>query len=96
MVLFRYKITDPDASDLAFLRTFLLTYKTFVTPYELFCKLKQRHDIPKSLPLPASTVQNIHVRVYNVMKQWIQTAFLDWDQELCDECRSWINQAGGE
>lgn len=89
----RYKITDPDASDLGFLRTFLLTYKTFVTPNELFAKLRQRFETPESAGTAKSG--NIQLRVYNVVKQWVQVAFADWDQELCDEVRSWISQVGG-
>lgn len=90
-----YKITDADSSDLAFLRTVLLTYQTFVTPKELFHKLTQRFDIPKALRMRSSRAHNVQLRVYNVVKQWIQTSFLDWDQELCDECRQWITGVGG-
>lgn len=89
-----YKITDPDVSDLTFLRTFLMTYKTFVTPHELFLKLTQRFSIPAELALPSTKVQAIQLRVYNVMRQWVQIGFSDWDQQLCDDVRKWISEAG--
>ncbi len=65
-----------------------------MTPNELFSKLRQRFETPESAG--AAKSGNIQLRVYNVVKQWVQAAFADWDQELCDEVRAWILQVGGK
>lgn len=39
------KLTDPDNSDVLFMKKFLCTYSTFCTPQMLFMKLQQRFEV---------------------------------------------------
>lgn len=93
--------TSSKLSDLNFLPTFLLTYKSFSTPRRLLEKLKQRFNVPFSLAAERglsleqwkdSFALPIRLRVISFLKRWIQDYPEDFDSQLLLETRKFIVQ----
>lgn len=69
------------------LRTFLLTYNSFTSPKTLFEKLRERYNIPeeKATKMEPEMLKKKQLRVINVMKKWLETCFLDLDDNLIND-----------
>lgn len=66
--------------DNKFLKTFIITYQSFTTPWLLFEKLKQRYQVPGVVP---EKVRNlIQLRVTIVLKHWAETQIDDFDDTI--------------
>ena len=68
------RLTLPDHGDITFVRTFLLTYRSFTTPTELLQLLVNRFycPVPSDDPDMLRTVQKpIRLRLFAVLKTWI-------------------------
>lgn len=59
-----------------FVKTFLLTYQSFVTPDDLLSKLIERYHVvrPEGMPLKEFVImrQTIQLRVINALKLWVE------------------------
>lgn len=93
------KLTSDKDSDVKFQKQFLCTYRSFVTPQELFAVLVQRYNvrIPK-LPRGVSLeefqlkyVKPIQVRVANVIKNWLDTSYFDIDRKLLAQVTHFVD-----
>lgn len=93
--------TSSKLSDLNFLPTFLLTYKSFTTPKRLFEKLRQRFNVPMSLAekqgLPLEQFREfialpIRLRVISFLKRWLQDYPEDIDRALLTEMRKFVDK----
>jgi len=88
------RLTSAKATDISFLKTFLMTYQSFATPRKLLIKLIQRYQVPAQSsfardPQGAAmsaddwrlrVVMPIQMRVTNVLKQWIKEYFHDFQR----------------
>jgi len=93
------RLTSDIYSDVKFQKQFLCTYRSFVTPQELFAVLVQRYNvrIPK-LPRGVSLdefqqkyVKPIQVRVANVIKNWVDTSYFDIDKKLLAQITRFVD-----
>jgi hypothetical protein len=78
------KLTSPTAtSSPDFIMHFLLTYRTFTTPEELFVKLVARYAAAMTnTGTPESELELVRLRVLNVVQSWIERFPKDFaDQE---------------
>ena len=94
------KLTTDDSKDsslhLKFLKTFLLTYRSFTTPEILLEKLMQRYavPIPEGVNMPdflKNVQQPIRLRVCNVIKQWVERYFFDFNDSLISKLNSFLD-----
>jgi len=77
--------------DLQYLQAFLLTYRAFMTPDELFLLISkawdsmENQDVNKALP--------IRLRVVNTIKYWMENYWFDFteDQKLCQRLQHLVN-----
>jgi hypothetical protein len=76
------------SKDVIFMKKFLGTYKTFCSANDFFVKLQQRFEVPSYM---GTKQQVIHMRIYNVLKQWIQNSFDDWDQVSHFSCSTFFS-----
>ena len=83
------RLTDEKRHALNFLKTFITTYQSFTTTDLFFQKLVERYNVPheKHTDIPEeqwkqNIVIPIQVRVYNVIKLWLDTRFPDFDYML--------------
>lgn len=71
------RLTEAQTSDLAFVKTFLLTYQSFVTPKQLLEKLIERYSVVRDAGMPFDKFwplqRMIQARVYNAIKLWLET-----------------------
>ena len=73
--------------DLAYVKTFLLTYRSFTTPEILLKKIIERYHVPRPVNAAFDDFERnikrpIQLRACNVLKQWMEkhyTDFLDGD-----------------
>jgi len=93
--------TSSKLSDLNFLPTFLLTYKSFTTPKRLFEKLRQRFNVPPSLAEKQGIgpeqwrdmiAMPIRLRVISFLKRWIQDYPEDIDKTLLGEMKKFVDK----
>jgi hypothetical protein len=79
------KLTDDKTHDLAYVKTFLLTYRSFTTPEIFLKKMIERYHVPRPVNTAYEDFERnikrpIQLRVCNVIKQWIEkhsSDFLD-------------------
>jgi hypothetical protein len=84
------KLTSESTVDVAFLKSFLATYRSFTTPEELWGKLLERYNVPpkpKECPLSDEAYKQsctlpIHLRVANVIGMWLATNWTDITAQL--------------
>lgn len=77
------RLANEKYADPSFLDTFLLTFRTFLTPNELLDLLTMRFNIPPPINVSAEILQEfkmnyeapIQIRVVNVLKHWIDEFF---------------------
>ncbi|KAG0327469.1 hypothetical protein BGZ99_007553 [Dissophora globulifera] len=79
------RLTLHDGLDPNFIATFLLTYRSFTTTKELFSHLFHRFTIQPPMGLDSEELEiwtekkltPIRLRVFNIIKSWLETYFLD-------------------
>lgn len=81
--------------DIEYMKTFLLTYQSFTTPYKLLAKLIQRYDVPRR---PAMSDEEhkklclvVQLRVVNVIKGWIKDHWSDFNEKLISQLKAFID-----
>lgn len=72
-----------------FLHTFISTYRSFTTPWELFQKLKERFFIPETIE--KEKIRAIQLRVAVVLKYWLQNQISDFDKNLLSEVVNFVD-----
>ncbi len=75
--------------------TFLLTYRSFTTPDRLLEKLRQRYNVPVVDPNSedeAATRKAIQLRVVNVVRHWLESAFFDFNDSLVTKLTEFIKE----
>ncbi|KAF9364825.1 hypothetical protein BGX34_000290 [Mortierella sp. NVP85] len=83
------RLTLHDLLDSNFIATFLLSYRSFTTTKDLFTSLFQRFTITPPPSLDAEEVEiwtekkltPIRLRVFNIIKSWLDTYFLEDEAE---------------
>ncbi|KAL6065502.1 Receptor-like protein kinase 2 [Balamuthia mandrillaris] len=90
-------LTSETEVNSAFQHAFLLTYRSFSTPDELFSKLLERFHVPPyekiahdgdgGISAYEQNVKKIQLRVCLVMRDWIQTSYYDLNFPQCDLAR---------
>eukprot|EP01113_Clastostelium_recurvatum_P049806 TRINITY_DN928_c0_g1_i4.p1 TRINITY_DN928_c0_g1~~TRINITY_DN928_c0_g1_i4.p1 ORF type:complete len:1284 (+),score=384.18 TRINITY_DN928_c0_g1_i4:97-3948(+) len=85
------RLTFHSYSDPNYMQEFLLTYRSFTTPQKLLDSLKERWDVKFPVHGEAGkelsndkfqkNKQVIRLRVYNVIKQWIDRHWVDYQED---------------
>eukprot|EP01129_Flabellula_baltica_P014536 TRINITY_DN6981_c0_g1_i1.p1 TRINITY_DN6981_c0_g1~~TRINITY_DN6981_c0_g1_i1.p1 ORF type:complete len:1107 (-),score=304.83 TRINITY_DN6981_c0_g1_i1:11-3331(-) len=70
------KLTDPRGLDTNLLYDFLLTYRSFSTSFELLDALIERNKTARE-----DEKKFVWLRVFNVLKQWIERYYYDFDKD---------------
>jgi hypothetical protein len=93
------RVTYHSNYDNAYLYAFLLTYRSFTTPHELMDKLVNRYNIPppkKDISKQEFAVwyrevlNQVRLRVTQVVKYWIENHFYDFDDDLLKKLQDLI------
>ena len=76
------RLTDDKTHDLNYVKTFLLTYRSFTTPEILLKKIIERYHVPRPVNAAFEDFERnikrpIQLRVCNVLKQWIEKVSVD-------------------
>ena len=69
------KLTSPSDYDREFMETFLVTYRSFVSPRQLLHRIVERFDVPADYT--PELAQTIRVRVMVFVKNWISRSASD-------------------
>ena len=92
------RLTDEKRHDLNFLKTFITTFQSFTTTELFFQKLAERYNVPhdKHSDIPEeqwkhTIVLPIQLRVFNVIKIWIDMRFPDFDYKLMKKLNSFMD-----
>ncbi|KAJ1569768.1 hypothetical protein HK405_004497 [Cladochytrium tenue] len=95
------RLTLHDTVDSFYVQAFLLTYRSFTSTKELFELLKKRFNIQSPTVLNDLELEDwknnkkkpICVRVFNVMKQWVEMYYQedDEDKEVLQEMRAFAS-----
>ncbi|KAF9143936.1 hypothetical protein BGX30_014325 [Mortierella sp. GBA39] len=83
------RLTLHDGFDATFVATFLLTYRSFTNTKELFTLLFLRFTIQAPMGLDAEELEiwtekkltPIRLRVFNIMKSWLETFYLEDEED---------------
>ncbi|PRP89615.1 hypothetical protein PROFUN_00879 [Planoprotostelium fungivorum] len=81
------KLTEESGKGLILTSSFLLTYRSFITPIELFDILILRYHVPLHHLHLEDDERNekfrrhIHLRVWYVLKYWVEHFFFDFQEE---------------
>eukprot|EP01091_Cochliopodium_minus_P018265 TRINITY_DN7351_c0_g1_i1.p1 TRINITY_DN7351_c0_g1~~TRINITY_DN7351_c0_g1_i1.p1 ORF type:complete len:565 (-),score=134.05 TRINITY_DN7351_c0_g1_i1:19-1713(-) len=91
------ELTNPDTTNMNFLKTFLMTYQSFTQPINLLFKLFNRFNVPQDSEkkLGDSTVLKIKTRVVNVLKQWMSSYPEDFDRSMSLTLGQFISSLSG-
>eukprot|EP01156_Anaeramoeba_ignava_P002039 Anaeramoba_ignava/a217381_69.p1 GENE.a217381_69~~a217381_69.p1 ORF type:complete len:764 (-),score=277.08 a217381_69:108-2399(-) len=88
------RLTDEKEHHLQYFETFLMTYQSFTTPKMLLRKLIQRWHVPKSKNMADEIFRpkkrSIQLRVCNVIKNWIEKHYSDFQTKLKKEMLDFI------
>lgn len=86
------RLTNDVEAEQDFIQTFLICYRSFTTPEELFHKLMERFNIPSEENLPPNIVKTIQLRVISAIKRWMQLSFGDFVESptLMEELKSFV------
>lgn len=84
-------LTTSHNTDLDFQKTFVATYRSFMTPEEFFDKLIECYDVQQ--PVGSLTPEHyqrtvvlpVRLRVGNILTAWIGSAFIDLDGPLLEK-----------
>ncbi|CAH1766356.1 10207_t:CDS:2, partial [Entrophospora sp. SA101] len=94
------RLTSHDQLDSNFIATFLLTYRSFCTTDEFFRHLVDRFVIQPPERLSSEELKiwqekkqkPVRLRVYNIMKTWLETYYIDGDDSHClEDMREFTN-----
>eukprot|EP00761_Pharyngomonas_kirbyi_P000502 gb/GECH01000502.1/.p1 GENE.gb/GECH01000502.1/~~gb/GECH01000502.1/.p1 ORF type:complete len:780 (+),score=147.68 gb/GECH01000502.1/:1-2340(+) len=90
------RLTDSNRQNTKFMKTFLVTYRSFIEPRDLLVKLLKRYNTPEECPIwednqlwDRKRVQ-IKLRVGNVIKHWLENFLLDWTSSMLRMLTSFI------
>lgn len=72
------KLTSAAETDIGFVKCFLTTYQSFLSPPRLLAKLVDRFNVPANQASEADALK-IKSRVVNVLKQWLVLSPSDFD-----------------
>eukprot|EP01113_Clastostelium_recurvatum_P033165 TRINITY_DN4354_c0_g1_i1.p1 TRINITY_DN4354_c0_g1~~TRINITY_DN4354_c0_g1_i1.p1 ORF type:complete len:1180 (+),score=354.98 TRINITY_DN4354_c0_g1_i1:100-3639(+) len=91
-----------DGIDMSYIQTFVLTYRSFVTPENLFLKLVQLYDGVNSKKRKAKGVKVegsgridsliVQSRVCDFVKRWVTLQFPDMSEKLVIAIREWAER----
>eukprot|EP01117_Protostelium_nocturnum_P009844 TRINITY_DN3510_c0_g1_i1.p1 TRINITY_DN3510_c0_g1~~TRINITY_DN3510_c0_g1_i1.p1 ORF type:complete len:948 (+),score=371.20 TRINITY_DN3510_c0_g1_i1:310-3153(+) len=95
-------LTFPKFVDPVYAVDFLLTYRSFCTPEQLLNLLIERFDVPEPLNMDNSekevyqngVVKPIRLRVFNVIKMWVENYWNDFRDKETDMLSSLTSFAG--
>eukprot|EP00002_Diphylleia_rotans_P026308 TRINITY_DN5235_c0_g1_i1.p1 TRINITY_DN5235_c0_g1~~TRINITY_DN5235_c0_g1_i1.p1 ORF type:complete len:1064 (+),score=174.50 TRINITY_DN5235_c0_g1_i1:133-3324(+) len=98
------RLTSEKKSDVVYMKTFITTYRSFTSPEIFLKKLRQRFHVPLSkLPPTVSfeeykqnTIRPIQIRVFNVLKAWIEKSFDDFNEDLISSLFGFIDDFRAE
>ncbi|CDH54193.1 cell division control protein [Lichtheimia corymbifera JMRC:FSU:9682] len=87
------RLTLHDTLDTSFIANFLLTYRSFCTTEEFVNLLEKRYTLvapegltPQELEIWTKHKQKlIRLRVFNVMKNWLESYYIDEDEFILDQ-----------
>ncbi|GAA5805684.1 hypothetical protein HPULCUR_011207 [Helicostylum pulchrum] len=93
------RLTVHDTLDTNFIATFLLTYRSFCTTEEFVGLLEDRYNLlpperltPEQLDVWTERKQKlIRLRVFNVMKNWLENYYIDEDEYLLSRFEYFTN-----
>ncbi|KAF1807231.1 ras guanine nucleotide exchange factor domain-containing protein [Mucor lusitanicus] len=93
------RLTVHDTLDTNFIATFLLTYRSFCTTEEFISLLEDRYNLlpperltPEQLELWTERKQKlIRLRVFNVLKNWLENSYIDEDEYLLSRIEHFTN-----
>ncbi|CAO3653766.1 unnamed protein product [Mucor hiemalis] len=93
------RLTVHDTLDTNFIATFLLTYRSFCTTEEFVSLLEDRYNLlpperltPDQLEMWTERKQKlIRLRVFNVMKNWLENYYIDEDEYLLSRFEHFTN-----
>lgn len=82
-------LTHPTVHDSNFLYDFVLTYRSFAAPEEVLEALIRRYDTA-----PEAVKRAVGLRVFNVIKHWIEKAYHDFDKDaaLPERCMDFLDR----
>lgn len=91
------KLTSESAVDVAFMKSFLATYRSFTTPEELWGKLLERYNVPPNSDYSDETYKQqvilpIHLRVANVIGMWLALNYMDISEQLMVHIEHFVDQ----
>eukprot|EP00026_Physarum_polycephalum_P009956 Phypoly_transcript_10097.p1 GENE.Phypoly_transcript_10097~~Phypoly_transcript_10097.p1 ORF type:complete len:431 (-),score=72.76 Phypoly_transcript_10097:49-1284(-) len=82
------RLTSPTHADLKFMKTFITTYRSFCDPEILLHKIMQRFEVPEA---ESANELPIQLRVCNVLRQWVEYQFFDFDKQLLETLVTFID-----
>eukprot|EP00003_Mantamonas_plastica_P006180 TRINITY_DN1500_c2_g1_i2.p1 TRINITY_DN1500_c2_g1~~TRINITY_DN1500_c2_g1_i2.p1 ORF type:complete len:341 (-),score=105.89 TRINITY_DN1500_c2_g1_i2:76-1098(-) len=90
------RLTSEKSHDMKFMRTFLATYQSFTTPEKLLTKLIQRYHVRMVEGMDEDEFKNgmqrpIQLRVCNVLKNWIERHFGDFNEKMISTINSFVD-----
>ena len=62
------------------MKTFITTYRSFTTPEKLLSKTVQLYHVPEDIEEKKKL--SIQLRCSNLLKQWVDTSFADFDEDI--------------
>jgi hypothetical protein len=87
--LFPISWIDSCFVDSKFMKTFITTYQSFMTPVQLLDKLMQRFNVPSD-KIPKEKVSQIQLRVGIVLKYWLENQGQDFTAGLIAKLEQFI------
>ena len=94
------RLTMVGEQDITYQKTFITAYRSFTTPARLFDKLMERYEV-RVPHLPPSVapgeyhrlfVLPVQLRIINVLKQWMEASFDDFDAALVARVRAFVTR----
>eukprot|EP01091_Cochliopodium_minus_P017438 TRINITY_DN6834_c0_g1_i1.p1 TRINITY_DN6834_c0_g1~~TRINITY_DN6834_c0_g1_i1.p1 ORF type:complete len:1435 (-),score=545.22 TRINITY_DN6834_c0_g1_i1:180-4484(-) len=87
-------VTNTERINLKMMRSFMFTYRSFITPKRLLRKLEERYNVPPLIPEKIKTA--IKVRVVTLINHWITHHFYDFDEALINNLKKFLKTASSE
>jgi hypothetical protein len=82
-------LTSPVEMDTNWMQTFIQTYRSFVDPYELLRKIRERFDVPSEVDPDQAKL--IKVRTSIVLKHWVENQSIDLTTDLLEELADFVS-----
>eukprot|EP01119_Soliformovum_irregulare_P012940 TRINITY_DN3396_c0_g1_i2.p1 TRINITY_DN3396_c0_g1~~TRINITY_DN3396_c0_g1_i2.p1 ORF type:complete len:830 (+),score=240.76 TRINITY_DN3396_c0_g1_i2:51-2540(+) len=86
-----FKLTSSEY-DNQLVKTFLMTYRSFTTPWGLLEKFQELNEFPKNFSAQEITLRR--QKMLMVLKHWFNWTLDDFDDDLLQELRNFINNLG--